>query len=586
MVRGTRFVAGMALSWLVAAPAGAVTTLTVDLSKPIRPVTHAASGSLYGVTELLPADVEKLIAPLKPNMFTNPAANVQQPRGDAILVAARVAPSGGRVTIRLADWFAGWPYGFTNVNDWFDKLGQTVTRKKAAAEDNYYGYEIWNEPDGTWKSSSLAFNDFWKQSYQKLRELDPGAKIIGPSLSYYSRSSLSSFLTFAKANDCVPDIIAWHELSGGDLQGNFQSYRDLEQQLGIGPLPISINEYSGKDRIDDEGQPGASAPMIAKFERLQVDTACISYWDVAHAGRLGSLLATDTSPNGGWWFYKWYGDMSGTMVTTTPPAPSDAAALDGFANLDASTHTASVLFAGVNDGSVAVVVKGFGAAAALGSKVRAVVERTPFVNRTTPVSMPATLSTAEVTVMNDQLAVDVPNTNGTDGYRLSLTSLDAAAGAPGVGGTTNAAGASGGGRSGTGAGGEAKGGMAGAPAAMGGFGNAAGEAVSAGAGPLGGAGGASGNGQVAGGPGATGGASGAGMSSAAGRGGAGGNGAAGMSAGSGGHAGTDSDAPAGTSGGDSSSGCGCRVVRSGSRADVVLALLGLLVLRRTRRRAG
>ena len=32
-------------------------TLTVDLSATIRGVTHAASGSLYGVTETLPADV-------------------------------------------------------------------------------------------------------------------------------------------------------------------------------------------------------------------------------------------------------------------------------------------------------------------------------------------------------------------------------------------------------------------------------------------------------------------------------------------------------------------------------------------------
>ena len=57
-------------------------------------------------------------------------------------------------------------------------------------------------------------------------------------------------------------------------------------------LTVSSNEYSGKDRIDDEGQPGASAPLIAKFERFQVDSACISYWDVPHPGRLGTLLAS------------------------------------------------------------------------------------------------------------------------------------------------------------------------------------------------------------------------------------------------------------------------------------------------------
>ena len=46
--------------------AAATTTLTVDLSASLGPVTHAASGSLYGVTETLPADVTNLIGPAAP----------------------------------------------------------------------------------------------------------------------------------------------------------------------------------------------------------------------------------------------------------------------------------------------------------------------------------------------------------------------------------------------------------------------------------------------------------------------------------------------------------------------------------------
>lgn len=63
--------AGLAAGFAVAAlglPArvASAETLTVDLSATIRGVTHAASGSLYGVTETLPADVNGLIAPLHP----------------------------------------------------------------------------------------------------------------------------------------------------------------------------------------------------------------------------------------------------------------------------------------------------------------------------------------------------------------------------------------------------------------------------------------------------------------------------------------------------------------------------------------
>jgi len=425
----------LAISFLTALPTKAATPLTVDLSAPIGPVTHVASGSLYGVTESLPADVNAWIAPLHPRMFTNPAANVQQPIGDAILVAGRVAPTGALVTIRLADWLKGF-YTFTSMTDWLDKVGQTVSRKKAAGLTNIYAYEIWNEPNGTYASSNpLSFNEFWRQTFLQLRKLDPGVKITGPSLSYYNEAFLKDFLSFCKTNSCLPDIVGWHELGGGNFTGTLQSYRALEKQLGIGPLPISINEYSGAAHIDVEGQPGASAPLIAKFERFSVDSACISFWDVGHPGRLGSLMASNTEPNGGWWFYKWYGDMAGSMVSTTPPTPASATALDGFANLDTTGRSASVLFGGVNDGTVQVVVKGFKTAAFFGATVHAVVERTPFVSRTTAVKAPQTISMSDLAVTNDQISVSVSSANKTDGYRLTLTTVGGAGGSGGTAGT-------------------------------------------------------------------------------------------------------------------------------------------------------
>ena len=52
---------------------GAADTLTVDLTHTIRPATHCASGSLYGLTEKLPVDINEMVAPLKPNVFCQPA---------------------------------------------------------------------------------------------------------------------------------------------------------------------------------------------------------------------------------------------------------------------------------------------------------------------------------------------------------------------------------------------------------------------------------------------------------------------------------------------------------------------------------
>ncbi|HEY4394839.1 MAG TPA: hypothetical protein VGP64_12290 [Polyangia bacterium] len=559
--------------------AAATTTLNVDLGTSLGPVTHAASGSLYGVTETLPADVTTLIGPLHPYVFNNPAADQQQPVGDAIVVAGRLAPVGGKVSIRLADWLKGF-YTFTSMSDWLSKIDMTAARRKSANLTNIYGYEIWNEPQGTYASSNpLSFNDFWAQTYAELRKVDPTIKIIGPSTSYYNNSYMQGFLQYCKTNNVVPDIISWHQLSGSNFTSDVQTYRSLEKSLGIGPLPISINEYSGAADLSVEGQPGASAPLIAKFERFRVDSACISYWDVAHPGRLGSLLASNTQTNGGWWFYKWYGDMAGNMVSTTPPTPSSPSALDGFANLDASGRSASVLFGGTNDGTVAVVVKGFAAAGIFGGSVHVVVEHTPFVDRTTVVTATTTLSTSDVTVANDQLTLTVSGTNNTDGYRVVLTPIGGGAGGSGGSG---GGGSGGGGAVGSGG----RGGAGGATGAGGttGSGGAGGRAGSNGAAGSG-AGGRSGSGgSASGGSNASGGATGSGgVSATAGATGSGGS-ASGGATGTGGSSTGTGGTVTGTGGdaGASSGGCSCELGGrpSGGAASWILSLFAAALCRR------
>lgn len=266
--------------------------------------------------------------------------------------------------------------------------------------------------------SNLSFNDFWKQTYDHVRQQDPNIKITGPSVAGYNQSYLSGFLSYCKTNNCLPDIVGWHD--GSYIQNNVQSYRALEKQLGIGPLPITINEYSSTADVTHEGEPGASAALIAAMERTRVDSACITFWDVAHPGRLGSLLASDTQTNGGWFFYRWYGEMTGQMLTTTSSLGSGNGNFDGFASLDATTGTAAVLAGGTNDGTLQIVVKGFKAASA-GSTVHAVVEYTPWVNRNTVVTSTTTISTSDLTASGDQVAVTINNANATNGYHVTLT---------------------------------------------------------------------------------------------------------------------------------------------------------------------
>lgn len=123
--------------------------------------------------------------------------------------------------------------------------------------------------------------------------------------------------------------------------------------------------------------------------------------------------------------------MTGEMVGTTPPTASSPTALDGFANFDTAAGRASVLFGGVNDGTIQVVVKGFHAAPSFGTVVHSVVEHTPFVDRTTVVNATDTRSSADVAI-SDQISVSVASANNTDGYRLVLTAAGGAAGTSGA----------------------------------------------------------------------------------------------------------------------------------------------------------
>ncbi|WP_438433208.1 RICIN domain-containing protein [Gorillibacterium sp. sgz500922] len=532
-------------------PAYAASSITVDLSAVIGPATHAGSGSLYGVIESKPDN--SLILPLRIKALNNPAvAGHQQPWGAAVPVAQRVAPMGTKVSIRLADWYGGW-YSYTNLTDWFGKMTQTVNDVKAANLSNVYGYELWNEPDGTFHGKYVAsmdasdsyaqitvqvptagtypitiryangtgnnatqsmsvngeaaktvtfpktggwfvyygagaaslsmnltlkagsntvrltkggtgsveldylevtaggavkryefedgtvnnstvkvgghasstevgnmtFNEFYSVSQKKLKQLDPTAKAIGPSFMKYTHNGLYSFLSYQKSQGTLPDLIGWHELSGDDVTQNITDYRTIEASLGISPLPISLNEYGQNGLLADEGVPGSAAPMIAKFERLQVDSAMISYWDVPHPGRLGSLLATDTDRNGGWWFYKWYGDMTGNMVKTVAPNPAVTRAVDSFANVDADRKFASILFGGETDGSVNVTINHF--PAFFGSRVHVRLESTPYASINSIVNTTTTLWEGDYALSGGQLMIPVSGMNSKDGYRITLT---------------------------------------------------------------------------------------------------------------------------------------------------------------------
>ncbi|WCT54121.1 CBM35 domain-containing protein [Paenibacillus kyungheensis] len=416
----------------VPATAAVPATFTVDLANQYRPVTHVASGSLYGLAEEgRPAD--NLIAPTKPKMFTQMAPNGGQlpngettPIGDALKVAPIAERNGAQVTIRMPDIYPNFPYQWVSWDDWYQKVDSIVDARLKSGATNIYGYELWNEPDGTWNTGAAgSFNEGWKKTYLRVKAKDKNTKIIGPSITHYNESWLRNFLTYARDNNVLPDIISWHELGAPEgeyldgpapqyISNHMKAYRALETELGIKHVPISINEYGV---VSEQAVPGNMTRYIAQFERSDVDTANIAFW--FRPGRLSNLVTDKGAANGAWWLYKWYGDMSGQMAMTTPANPT-ALDLDGIASVNNAKQQADVIVGGGN-GNRNIVVKGFASLPYFSGNAHVKVESTPWYGVDTAVSQPTNEFEGDFTIENGQISVPLSQLKESSAYRLVIT---------------------------------------------------------------------------------------------------------------------------------------------------------------------
>jgi hypothetical protein len=400
--------------------AAASNTLVVNASTNLRAVTHVASGGLYGLAnDTTPADM--YVQPLHPNTFVQMAPGGKQlpngepaPAGDSLVVAAKAARAGAKVIVRMPDWYPNFPYQWVSWSNWLSAVDTQVASVRASGATNIEAYEIWNEPDWTWNTAAAgSFNAGWVTTYKEIRAHDTTTPIDGPSISVWNASFMQSFLSNAKASNALPGIVSWHELSGAShIAADVAAYRAMETSLGISPRPIVIEEYGTPTEV---GVPGPLAGYIAKFERTGVSNAELAFWN--HYGTMGDTL-TDTGgvPNGAWWLYKWYGDMSGEMVQTVPPAQTG---IDGAASYDSGRHLVSVI-AGGGTGAAAVTVNGLSGLAGFGTTVHVTVEDTPSLGRTAAVTATQVVSSADFPVSNGTISVPI-TMNASDGYHLLIT---------------------------------------------------------------------------------------------------------------------------------------------------------------------
>jgi hypothetical protein len=391
------------------------TTLTVNVAAPFRPATHAASGGLYALAENnRPADAMlwpiRMRNTVQPPPGTQHRPNGQPPGGDALLVAQQAIRVGAGMMVRLPDIYPTFPYQWVSWNDWLSKVDTMVNARLAAMSvTNVEAYELWNEPDFTWNTAAAGpFNDGWVRTFQRVRARDPITPIAGPSIASWNVTWMRSFLTHARNTGTLPNIVVWHELGNTSAQiaAHVSAYRALEAELGIGTRPISINEYAWTDEIY---VPGRVTSYLAKLERAGVEMANRAFWH--EYGTVNGLVVNNTQPTASWWLYKWYGDMAGNMVTTTPQTQTG---LDGFAAFDGARRIVHVVF-GNESGTNFVRLTGLGP---LGSTVRVRLESTPNSGRTTVVSAPTVHSDTTGSVGGGALTVTVPSMDAGRAYHL------------------------------------------------------------------------------------------------------------------------------------------------------------------------
>ncbi len=329
-------------------------TLTIDMSEKTGAMRHGSSGFLYGLGSHGTPSVNTL-TPLKPSTAVQKAPDgLQHPTGDVLDVAGTFISAGGeQVQIYLQDIYALWPYEQTSFEEYLSHIEEMVPKIVALRNSNpdYKGklvYVPFNEPDGIWYGNigwdgnvQSRFNQNWLSAYTLIKKLDPDALIAGTSCANYQSGHMDSWLKFCTENNCQPDYITWHELQDYDLssfQSNLANYRSIEKKYNMTEREIIINEYAPQDHCSN---PGKLVNWIALFEENKV-SGCLPYWH--NAGNLNDIAADNNEPNGAWWLYKWYGDMSGeTLKLTTNTARTE---FYGLASIDDNKKSANVIFGG------------------------------------------------------------------------------------------------------------------------------------------------------------------------------------------------------------------------------------------------
>lgn len=378
-------------------------TVNVDYATTTGKFRGGASGTLYGLGDDGSPTDSILSGARVENSSQKPPSGTQHPSGDALALENQFFASGGKqLAVYMQDYYPDWAYHsgqrpnddrsyvtdvpvsdprygtYTNTPNgrWdYEEVTEIVANKILANTEHpdQYMFIPFNEPDGGnwyWTDDDAnnelfktTFLNDWDSEYQLIQhiwnEYKNGAKpakvkptsslalIAGPGDSSFRANRTDAFLTHAKAAGTLPGTFVWHELGKESLaryRSHLSSYRTMERNHGIDPIPVNITEYG---ELRDMSVPGQLIQWMSMFEdtKVQAETA---YWN--YAGNISDNMARANSANAGWWQFKWYGDLRGNQTVKTDTGHlNQIDALQAIGALDKTNRKATVLYGGAND---------------------------------------------------------------------------------------------------------------------------------------------------------------------------------------------------------------------------------------------
>jgi hypothetical protein len=350
----------------------------------------------------------------------------QHPGSDALEIARPFVNAGGRdIYIYMTDVYRNFPYERTSYAQYQGYMKTEVEQALTSPYKNHIVLVPYNEPDGNWfgglasnTTTRAAFESEWLETYKFLKQLWPQARIAGPNFYQYQAAALSDFLTFCKTNQCLPDVITWHELvNASTVAPDVAAFRQLESTMGIN-LPISLDEYAARYQLTS---PGRMVAWLSAIENAKVG-GDLPYWN--QNGSLGDTVSQNNIPNGQWWLFHWYSSLTGHTVNVTPPSGNTDNALQAVAALDAAKRQARIILGGGPAATANVLIRNIDQKT-FGSSVHAAIYQDGWSGMTGAAAAPSRIYDGNVPVHPDG-TVSLPVTvNGPAGNIAGCTATGA-----------------------------------------------------------------------------------------------------------------------------------------------------------------